>query len=113
MNSEALTTYSAITVEAGQIRRVWFEAPTECDARTFCVRIGAGFEGKSSGPVRDVAQLPVAYNEETTRQLLGGISKSTLYRLHVTGKLDRLPGTARVMTTRSSIERYERSACSR
>ncbi len=52
---------------------------------------------------------PVAYNEKETRLMLGGISRSTLYRLLVAGHLERLPGLRSVQVTRASIERLARS----
>lgn len=105
MNAGTLTTYSAVLVDAGQIRRLWFECDNEENAHAFCIRVGAGYEGRSTTPESQVAPPPEAYDERTTRELLGGISKSTLYRLLATGKLDRVPGTWRVLVTRRSVER--------
>lgn len=105
----SLETYSAVTVEAGRVRRLWFEAPDAQAAQAFCVRIGAGFQGPAARPA-DTAPAPEAYDKKTACKMLGGLSESTLYRLLATGKLERLPGTWRVLVTRSSLERYCRGS---
>jgi hypothetical protein len=83
---------------------MFFEAADEAEARKFCVRWGSGLEGKSTRPELAEEPLPEAYDEKTARQMLGGISKSTLYREIQDGKLERLPGTRRILVTRSSLE---------
>lgn len=96
--------YSAITIADGNIRRMWYEAPGEPEAKAFAVKVGAGFEGPAVRPQVACEPPREAYNEEATRRLLGGISKSTLYREIQDGKLERVPGTRRILITRSSIE---------
>jgi hypothetical protein len=96
--------YSAITIADGNIRRMWFEAPGEAEAKAFAVRVGAGLEGPAIRPELKGDPLPEAYNQEASRRMLGGISKSTLYREIQDGKLQRLPGTRRILITRASIE---------
>lgn len=104
MIAQSLITYSAIWIEGGQIRRLWFEASHEAEARAFCVRANAGFEGRSAGPEIRADPLPEAYNVETACAMLGGISAATLYREIADGKLEKLPGTRRVLVTRESLE---------
>jgi predicted site-specific integrase-resolvase len=48
---------------------------------------------------------PFAVPAEEACRLLGGISRSTLYRLVLAGKLDRLDG-GRMIITVASIARY-------
>lgn len=105
MNPGTLETFSAVTVVAGQIRRLWFQAAGEEEARQLCVTWNAGYEGPARGPEFHTTPAPEAYDEKTARALLGGVSKMTLWRWVAVGKLDRVPGTRRFLVTRSSIER--------
>lgn len=100
----SLPTYTAVCVVDGGIRRMWFEAPGESEARDFARRCGAGLTGASLRPA-DAEPLPEAYDEKTARTMLGGISRATLYRFLSAGKLDRVSGTRKVLVTRQSIER--------
>jgi len=86
------------------MRRIFFEAIDDEEAREFCVQWGCGLEGKSTRPELGGESLPEAYDQETACRLLGGISKSTLYRELQDGKLERVPGTRRILVTRSSLE---------
>ena len=99
-----LKIFSAVFVVRGRMRRMFFEAADVAEAREFCVGWGCGLEGESMKPEVEPERLPEAYDEKTARQLLGGISKSTLYREIQDGKLDRVPGTRRILVTRSSLE---------
>lgn len=103
-----MKTWSAFYVEQGQLRRLWFEAEDEAKARSFAVRCGAGLEGESAQPHAEPAPLPEAYDEKTARRLLGGLSRTTLWKEIRTGRLDRVPNTRRVLVTRQSIERRSR-----
>jgi hypothetical protein len=105
----SLSTFSAVHVEAGQIRRLWFQAAGEPEARELCVKLGLGYDGPSSGPETHTTPSPEAYDEKTTRQLLGGVSRSFLYRELVAGRLERVPNTRRLLITRSSIESWTRN----
>ena len=90
---------------AGAIRRITFEAADEADARGVATHCNAGLEGETA---KQHIPVPEAYDSETARGLLGGISESTLYRRLVTGKLERVPGETRVLVTRRSIEQWGR-----
>lgn len=103
-----LNVYSALRIEEGMIRRLWFEAPDETAAMNLCSRYGVGYEGPSQPPGSSAPLTPVAFDGKTTRAMLGGVSASTLYRLLATGQLERVAGTFRVLVTRSSIERFAR-----
>ena len=95
--------YAAKTILAGEIRRMWFEAPDEAEAKGLAVRFGAGLEGLASRP--EVAKpLPEAYDAKTARLMLGGISRTSLYKEIILGRLKRVAGTRRVLITRSSLE---------
>lgn len=101
-----LRKFSGIYVAAGEIRRVVYEAKDILEARQFAERWSVGLEGEAGAfPGESSAPLPEAYNEKTARYLLGGISRTTLYAELATGRLQRVPGTRRVLVTRRSIER--------
>ena len=59
---------------------------------------------ETSTPKREVP--PVALDVGSACRVLGNISRTTLYRLLVRGRLARLPGTRKVLVTRRSIERF-------
>jgi hypothetical protein len=108
-NGRALQIFSALRVEDGSLQRIWFEALDEDAAKKLCLRFDAGYEGQSARPGLKTSPLPLAFDSQTARNMLGGISVSTLYRLIATRQLERLPGTGRVLVTRSSLERYSQS----
>ena len=99
-----LAMFSAAYVVQGKMRRMFFEAIDDAEAREFCIRWGCGLEGESTRPELGTKSLPEAYDQQTACRLLGGISKSTLYRELQDGKLERVPGTRRILVTRSSLE---------
>lgn len=84
---------------------MWFEAEDAERARAFAARCGAGLYDEAGSPGSPEALRPEAYDEKTARLLLGGISRTTLYRELALRRLDRVPGTRRVLVTRASIER--------
>lgn len=47
--------------------------------------------------------IPEAYDLPEAQKLLGGVSRSTIYRDVHKGLLNRVPGTRRVLITRKSI----------
>jgi hypothetical protein len=105
--------FSAICVDEGDIRRIWFEAENRELAHTFCRRKGFGFDGTASplptfATSEDQGPLPEAYDEKTARRMLGGISLATLYRWLEEEKVERVPNTRRLLVTRQSIERLTR-----
>ncbi len=100
-----LKTFAAFYALNGTIRRVYFEAQDDEEARALCAQWGAGLEGPATRPETKTEPLPAAYDEKTARKLLGGISQATLYRWLAVGKLDRVADTRRLLITRSSIER--------
>lgn len=81
-----------------------FEAAEEREAREFAIRCGAGLEGKAKRP--GAPGPATAYDEKTTRALLGNISPSTLYREIAVGNLVRVPGIRKILVTRESIEAW-------
>ncbi len=108
VQSAPLKFFSAVYVVQGRMRRMFFQATDDAEAREFCAHWGSGLEGESTRPATAPEHLPEAYDQETARALLGGISKSTLYREIQDGKLDRLPGTRRILITRLSLEARSR-----
>ena len=80
------------------------------DARKFAATLGFGLIGEApvvANQSNIVAfERPDAFDVPQARHKLGGISRSTLYRLLKRGKLSRLTDTRKVLITRRSIERY-------
>lgn len=103
-SSAKLRIWSAVYVANGVLRRMNFEAGDEAEAREFAIRCGAGLEGEAIRLKTTSEPLPVAYDAKTARRLLGGVSRSSLYKELVLGRLERVPGTRRVLITRSSLE---------
>ena len=103
-----LPTWEAIYTIDGGIRRIWFEAPGESEAKEIAKKCGAGLTGNSPRPV-GTKPKPEVYDLDTTRELLGGVSRPTIYRQLKTGALERVPGISKVLVTRTSIERLCRS----
>jgi hypothetical protein len=95
-----LSTYAAVFVEGDQIRRLWFQAVTEHEARGFCVKFHAGFDRVSRSAEVDVKRAPEPYSAKTAQAMLGGISESTLYRELNDGRLGRVGGTRHVFIPR-------------
>ncbi len=106
--ADAMKTFSAVFVVRGEARRTYFEATSDAEAREICVRWEAGLEGETVPREQETRALPEAYDEGAARQLLGGISKSTLYREIQDGKLERVRGTRRILITRASLESRSR-----
>lgn len=96
--------FSAVHVAGSNIRRLVFEALDEGEAQQFAIKWGVGIEGETK-LIDAPAPLPEAYDQETARKLLGGISRTTLYAELCLGRLERVPGIRRVLITRCSIER--------
>jgi len=109
MDANGVKTFSAIRAANGRLRRLWLEATDESEAYEFCIRIGAGLEGEALHPESAGPTLPEAYDAKTARRLLGGISRSSLYKELILGNLERVGGTRRVLITRESLERRCRS----
>jgi hypothetical protein len=100
--------FSGIYVLAGTIRRVIFEATDAAEALTLATGWNLGLEGEApAGPDCEGAAAPVPelYDLETSRRLLGGVSRGTIYRWLLIGKLERDPDSRKVLLTRRSIER--------
>lgn len=96
-----MKTFAAIVPVAGKARRIVFDACDAADAARVCESANAALVGEAEAP----AALPEAYEQKEARRLLGGISRSTLYRELALGLVERLPETRRLLVTRDSIER--------
>jgi hypothetical protein len=105
MIGTSVKTFSAIRAANGRLRRLWLEAADETEAHELCLRIDAGLEGEAQRPESAAPLLPEAYDARTARRLLGGISRSSLYKELILGNLERVGGTRRVLITRESLER--------
>ncbi len=98
--------FSAVYVAAGAVRRMTFEAEDLAEAQALAVEWKVGLEGEATPPsATDAPPSPEAYDLPTTRRILGNISRSTIYCWLATGDLERVPGIAKVLLTRRSIDR--------
>lgn len=100
------TTFSGIYIASPLVRRVWFEADSDEQARVFCANYGFGYEGPRELPQLNASRASLAVNKKEAAQLLGGVSGRTVDRMLIRGELERLSNTRRVLITRSSIERH-------
>jgi transcriptional regulator with XRE-family HTH domain len=99
----------AVYLMEGSIRRISFEAFDLDEARRLATKWGLGLEGESTeDPIRatHTTIAPAAFDVVSACRVLGDISRTTLYRLLLRGKLERLPATRKVLVTRRSIERF-------
>ena len=111
-NGSLFRRYRAVYVAASTIRKVTFEACSLDEAQRLATVWGFGLEGEVVGEGDDTqgqAVGPEAFDVTKACRILGDISRTTLYRLLLRGKLERLPATRKVLVTRRSIERF----CSR
>jgi hypothetical protein len=112
MNSRdpLLRKYRAIYVAESCIRNVTFEALGCEEAKRLAVGWGFGLEGEvmEEEPQRTKGNVGAveAFDVASACHIMGGISRTTLYRLLLRGKLERLPATRKVLVTRRSIERF-------
>ena len=104
-----LRRYRAIYVAEASVRNVTFEALSLEEARRLATGWGFGLEGEvteeNSRPQCNAA-APEAFDVTSACRIMGNISRTTLYRLLIRGKLERLPATRKVLVTRRSIERF-------
>lgn len=100
-----MTLYTGVYVRDGRVHRMTFEAETDSAAQELAKQWGVGLDGRAEVPELKSLPPPEAYDEKTARQLLGGISRTTLFMELKQGYLERLPGTRRLLITRRSIEK--------
>lgn len=105
MNEQPVTTYAAVYTDLGYVRRIWFEAPSEEAARSFCVRCGAGLQGPAVRPANE-SPPPAVYDIDAARALLGNVSRATIRREVIKGRLARVPNLRKVLITRESLEKW-------
>lgn len=101
--------YQGIFLVQASIRRITFEAQTLDEARGLAAGWGFGLEGEAEEVATEKGHRPIpveAFDVASACRVLGDISRTTLYRLLVRGKLERLPATRKVLVTRRSIERF-------
>lgn len=102
--------YRGIFLVEASIRRINFEALSLEEAQRLAAGWGFGLEGETlEDAAVETAHRPVAaeaFDVANACRILGGISRTTLYRLLVRGKLERLTATRKVLVTRRSIERF-------
>lgn len=104
--TELPLSFSAVFVHDGQVRRMTFDAADITEARSLAARWGVGVEGEVARG--EIPELPVAYGMAKARQILGGVSRSQVYVWLTLRRLERLPGTRRVLITRESVEKFQR-----
>jgi len=108
-DASAFKRYSAVGVVDAGIRRIIFEATGAEEARMLAQKWGFGLEGEiQAEPMISMSNQveQMAYDTQTACEILGGISRTSLYRLLWAGELKRLRGTRKVLITRESISRY-------
>lgn len=93
--------FAAMVPVGGRLVRIHFDAADERDALNVAVACNGGLVPGDFEPRRD----PVAYDLAQAQQLLGGLSRGTVFAWLAAGRLERVPGTRRVLITRSSLER--------
>jgi hypothetical protein len=101
--------FRAIYLAESSIRNVTFEALCLDEAKRLAAAWGFGLEGEvaeESTQLKSNAYAPEAFDVASACRILGDISRTTLYRLLLRGKLERLPATRKVLVTRRSVERF-------
>lgn len=93
--------YAAVIPVKGELHRIYFDASDVEEARQVAIACHAGLEGEARRPE---SPAPVAFDMKEARSLLGGVSRATVYNWLAEGRLERVPGTRKVLITRSSIE---------
>ena len=86
-----------------------FEALGLDEAKRLAAGWGFELEGELTEEFnrpQSVSITPEAFDVPNACRIMGDISRSTLYRLLMRGKLERLPATRKVLVTRRSIERF-------
>lgn len=101
------TQFAAVIPFRGELRRVYFDAADAEEARGIAMACNAGLEGPAQRPE---VPAPVAFSLNEARELLGGVSRATIYNWVALGRLERVAGTRRLLLTRESIERAARPA---
>ena len=104
-----LRRYRAIYLAESCIRNVTFEALCLEEAKHLAAGWGFGLEGEvTEEPHRPKGNTvaPEAFDVASACRIMGDISRTTLYRLLLRGKLERLPATRKVLVTRRSIEQF-------
>lgn len=97
--------WCAIVPVQGELCRIFYDAPDNAQARLIAAACNAGLEGEAHTPNPAPAEAPHAYGLQKARELLGGVSRATVYNWLAVGRLERVPETRRVLITRSSLER--------
>ena len=83
-----------------------FEAPDENAALAIAKHYGGGLVGEATATFQNVRPVePEAFDLAATKQVLGGLGRSTIYRLLKEGELERVPGLGRVLITRKSVRK--------
>ncbi len=104
-----LRRYRAIYLAESCIRNVTFEALCLDEAKRLVTGWGFGLEGEVTEEphrLKGNTVAPEAFDVASACRIMGDISRTTLYRLLLRGKLERLPATRKVLVTRRSIERF-------
>ena len=93
--------FFALVPVAGRLVRIQFGASDERDALNVAAACNGGLAPGGGEPIQE----PVAYDVKKARELLGGVSRATIYNWLAVGRLERVPGIRRVLITRTSLER--------
>jgi len=87
----------------GTLRHVTYEAADESEARAIAKKWDIGFAGEAAAEPVIKSTEPEAFCLEDAQQMLGGVSRATVYRWLDNGRLQRVRDTRRVLITRKSV----------
>lgn len=103
-------TFAGVYIHDGQVRRMTFEATNSNEAQALASDWGVGVDGEVERKQAAAAEVPMAFDLAAVRRILGGVSRSQIYVWLTLGRLERLPGTRRVLITRASVEKFQQAA---
>lgn len=104
-----MKTYEGVYIEESTLCSVFFRAKDRNSALKTCKRLGLGLKGESEGfRAKHNSIQPMFCDAKTAMNLLGGISRSTLYKELTLANLQRVPGTRKILITLDSIKKWHR-----
>ena len=101
-----MKTFAGIYIFNGHARRLSFEANDAEEALSIGLKWNVGLEPESVLQAAPSTALPIpdVYDFATAARLLGNVSRSTIYKWLVLGRLVRIPKSRKILITRQSVE---------